>query len=119
MHVPWDNELLQSVMENLTEGLIISDPHGQVLQCNKAALQLHGFASSQERTLNLAEFSKTFQLSDFDGAVVALEQWPGYRSASRNHFNWRRLREGYDGQNIPAGDSRCESRITWHSSTLK
>ena len=77
MHVPWDSkQQLQSVIENLAEGLVICDLNGQVLQCNRAALELHGFASSQECALNLAEFTKTFQLSELDGAVVPLEQWP-------------------------------------------
>ena len=77
MHVSWDSkQQLQSVIENLTEGLVICDLNGQVLQCNKAALELHGFASSQECAFNLAEFTKIFQLSELDGGVVAFEQWP-------------------------------------------
>jgi PAS domain S-box-containing protein len=77
MHMPWDSkQQLQSVMENLTEGLVICDLNGQVLQCNKAALELHGFGSSEECAFNLAEFTKIFQLSELDGAVVAFEQWP-------------------------------------------
>jgi len=77
MNVLWDSQQqLQSVIENLAEGLVICDLNGQVLQCNKAALELHGFASSQECALSLAEFTKTFQLSELDGAVVPLEQWP-------------------------------------------
>ena len=77
MNVPWDSEKqLQSVIENLTEGLVICDLNGQVLQCNKAALELHGFATSQECALNVAEFTKIFQFSELDGAVVAVEQWP-------------------------------------------
>ena len=77
MHVPWDSkQQLQSVMENLAEGLVICDLNGQLLQCNKAALELHGFASSEECPFNLVEFTKIFLLSELDGAVVALERWP-------------------------------------------
>jgi len=77
MHVPWDSEeQLQSVIENLTEGLVICDLNGQVLQCNKAALELHGFVSSKDWALNAAAFTKIFELSELDGAVVSLEQWP-------------------------------------------
>jgi len=77
MHVPWDSkQQLQSVFENLTEGLVICDLNGQFVQCNKAALELHGFASSEECAFTLVEFTKIFQLSELDGAVVPLEQWP-------------------------------------------
>jgi len=67
---------LQSVIENLSEGLIVSDLNGHVLHWNHAAFEIHGFISPEECDLKLPEFSKIFELSDPDGSVLDLEQWP-------------------------------------------
>ncbi|HKB65597.1 MAG TPA: PAS domain-containing protein [Pyrinomonadaceae bacterium] len=67
---------LQMVIENLSEGLVVSDLNGQLLNWNRAALELHGFASLDECLLKLPEFAKIFELSDLAGCVLDLEQWP-------------------------------------------
>jgi PAS domain S-box-containing protein len=67
---------LQTVIENLSEGLVVSDLNGQLLNWNRAALDLHGFASLDECLLKLPEFANIFELADLDGSVLDLEQWP-------------------------------------------
>lgn len=67
---------LQTVIENLSEGLIVSNLDGQLLNWNRAALEIHGFASLEEGLLKLAEFTNIFELSDLDGSVLEIEQWP-------------------------------------------
>jgi PAS domain S-box-containing protein len=67
---------LQTVIENLSEGLVISDLNGQLLHWNKAALEVHGFSSTEECLLKLPEFTKIFELSELDGRVLDIEQWP-------------------------------------------
>ncbi len=67
---------LQTVIENLSEGLVVSDMDGQLLNWNRAALEIHGFASLDEALLKLPEFVNIFELSDMDGSVLDLEQWP-------------------------------------------
>ena len=67
---------LQTVIENLSEGLVVSDLNGQLLNWNPAALELHGFASLDECLLKLPEFANIFELADLDGSVLELEQWP-------------------------------------------
>ena len=67
---------LQTVIENLSEGLVVSDLSGQLLNWNRAALEIHGFSSLDECLLKLPEFTSIFELSDLDGSVLDIEQWP-------------------------------------------
>jgi PAS domain S-box-containing protein len=67
---------LQTVIENLTEGLIVSDLNGQTLLWNQAAMEIHGFASLEECLLKLPEFGKIFELSHLDGTILDIEEWP-------------------------------------------
>ncbi|HXA14725.1 MAG TPA: ATP-binding protein [Opitutaceae bacterium] len=71
------NEIqLQTIIENLGEGLVVSNLEGQLLHFNRAALKLHGFASLEEWRRHLAEFATIFELSTIDGAILPLDQWP-------------------------------------------
>ncbi|MDO8349866.1 MAG: PAS domain S-box protein, partial [Gallionella sp.] len=67
---------LQTIVENLTEGLVVSDLNGQVLQFNRAAQNLHGYGTQGEWRRRLPEFADTFELAAMDGTVWPLEQWP-------------------------------------------
>ena len=67
---------LQTVVENLTEGLVVSDLQGNLLHWNRAALEMHGLASLAEARRKLPEFTAIFELSTLDGAVLAVEDWP-------------------------------------------
>ena len=67
---------LQTVIENLSEGLIVSDSDGQLLNWNRAAMEIHGFNSLDECLLKLPEFAGIFEMSDLDGSVLDLAQWP-------------------------------------------
>jgi PAS domain S-box-containing protein len=67
---------LKTVIENLGEGVVVSDLTGQILHFNRAALAMHGFASLDEIRLHLREFADIFVLSSLDGTVLPIEQWP-------------------------------------------
>ncbi len=67
---------LKTIIENLTEGLVVADLDGQVLQFNRAAQNLHGYGSQDECRRCLPEFADTFELSAMDGTILPLEQWP-------------------------------------------
>jgi len=67
---------LRTIVENLTEGLAVSDLDGQLLHFNRAALDLHGFATLEECRRRLPEFADTFELAAMDGTVWPAEQWP-------------------------------------------
>jgi PAS domain S-box-containing protein len=67
---------LQTVIENLSEGLVVSDLKGQLLHFNRAALELHGFGSLEETRRHVNEFSAIFELAELDGTVLPVENWP-------------------------------------------
>jgi PAS domain S-box-containing protein len=67
---------LRTVVENLTEGLIVADLSGRLFRWNRTALKMHGFGSLDEARRRLPEFADIFELSTLDGTVVPLEQWP-------------------------------------------
>lgn len=66
----------QTIVENLTEGLAVSDLNGQLLHFNRAALDMHGFATLEETRRHLTEFADIFELSGMDGNVWPVDQWP-------------------------------------------
>jgi PAS domain S-box-containing protein len=67
---------LQTIVENLAEGVAVSDLSGQLLHFNRAALSMHGFGSLEECLRHLSEFTTAFELSAMDGTVLPLDQWP-------------------------------------------
>jgi len=67
---------LRTIIENLGEGLVVSSLDGQLIHWNRAALDMHGFDSLDEVRRGLSEFAGIFELSDMDGTVLPLEQWP-------------------------------------------
>jgi PAS domain S-box-containing protein len=69
-------ERLETIIENLHEGLVISDLNGQLTNFNQAGLKMHGFASLEEGLKNLPEFHQILELSALDGTVLKFEEWP-------------------------------------------
>jgi PAS domain S-box-containing protein len=68
-------EQLQTVIENLSEGLVISDLDGKLIHWNRSALEMHGFTSADEYLLHLSKFENIFELSTLDGSVLSLDKW--------------------------------------------
>ncbi len=69
-------ERLHRVVEQLTEGLVISDLEGRLLSWNRAALEMHGIPTLQEGLRLLPELTQIFELSDLEGRVLPTDQWP-------------------------------------------
>jgi PAS domain S-box-containing protein len=67
---------LQTIFENLNEGVVVSDLTGQLLHFNRAALALCGFKSIEEGLRPLPDFADTFELRRMDGAILPLGEWP-------------------------------------------
>ena len=116
-------ERLQTVSENLTEGLIISDLEGQLLHWNPASLKMHGFASIDECLLRMPEFTKILDLSTLDGSVLNLDQWPMSRAIRGElvrdcELRVRRLDTGverilsYGGTNVRDSSGRQAAFLT-------
>lgn len=65
-----------AVLENLHEGLVLSDLQGNLLHWNRAGLNLCGFSDIEEALVPRPEHAQTLELSDATGRVLALEEWP-------------------------------------------
>jgi len=108
---------LQTIVENLAEGLAVSNLEGRLLHFNRAALELHGFGSLEECHRQLAEFATIFELSTLDGRPLPLEQWPLARilrgeklrnqevRIRRHDSDWRRI-FNYGGTLVHDGGGR-------------
>ena len=69
-------ERLHLVVEQLTEGLVIANLEGRMLHWNRAALEMHGFATLDEGLRWMPEFERIFELSDSDGRILPFDEWP-------------------------------------------
>lgn len=79
-------ERLHTIIENLSEGLVISDLDGQLIHWNKPALEMHGFSSMEDCLVKIPEIQQLFELSTLDGTVLSLEQWPLPRIMAGEHL---------------------------------
>jgi PAS domain S-box-containing protein len=94
---------LQTIVENISEAVVVSDLNGQLLHFNQAALDMLGYASRDEGRRKFIELADTFELSDMDGAAWPVDQWPLARilrgeklhdveaRMRRIHADWQRV----------------------------
>jgi PAS domain S-box-containing protein len=68
-------ERLQTIIENLHEGLVISDLNGQLTHFNQAGLDMHGFTSLEEGLKKLPQFHEILEISALGGKVLKFEEW--------------------------------------------
>ncbi len=67
---------IDAILANMTEGIIIADPQGNVLLMNAVAAQIHNYTTSQDFQQNLEKFLDTFELHYTDGRFMPIEEWP-------------------------------------------
>jgi signal transduction histidine kinase len=93
---------LQTIIENLDEGVVVYDLDGELLHANHAAQELYGYASPQEFQRDVKKFADTFELSGMND-VLPQNEWPLARilrgeklrglevSVRRIHADWQRV----------------------------
>jgi len=67
---------LQTIVENISEAVVVSDLNGQLLHFNQAALEMLGYANLEEGRRNFSQLADTFELSGLDGTDWTVDQWP-------------------------------------------
>ena len=94
---------LRTIVDNLTEGLVVADLDGRLLQWNRAVLEMHGFDRPAPSPVPLARLPELFELSTEDGAILHLDEWPLSRilrgevvrdcelRVRRRDINWQRF----------------------------
>lgn len=94
---------LETVLDSMTGGLVVADLDGKVYHWNRAALEMHGFASLDECRRDLQDFRGIFEFSGLDGQAVPFENWPIMRILRGEQLkNWEVMlrRIGTDWQRI-------------------
>lgn len=67
---------LNALVNQMTEGLIIFDPEGNLLDMNPAALAIHGFDNASSLRKHLDRLAEVFELFDLKGRLLPPEEWP-------------------------------------------
>lgn len=89
----------EAIFNSMTEGLVVFDPEGQLLDMNPAALAIHRFKSVEAVRMQLAGFPNLNVLQDLDGRCLSLEEWPISRALRGETFS------GYEVQVFPTDGS--------------
>jgi PAS domain S-box-containing protein len=67
---------LQTILNNLTEGLVVANLETDLFYWNPAAVAMHGFAEAEEGRRYLRNFSENFELSTIPEGNLPLAEWP-------------------------------------------
>ncbi len=86
----------EAILNSMTEGLVLFDPHGNLLHMNPAALAIHRFKSVDAVRMHLGELPRRNALRDLDGNLLPVEQWPISRALRGETFS------NYEMQVYPA-----------------
>jgi PAS domain S-box-containing protein len=101
-----DVATLRALVNQMTEGLVIFDPQGRLLEMNRTALEIHGYeGQDQLPRWVLEELSDLFALFDLEGRPLPLDRWPISRVLRGEKFH------DYEVQ-----VTRCDTGKTWISS---
>jgi len=109
---------LSTMLENLTEGVVVADMDARLLYWNRAALEMHGFSAMEDCLRPLSELFPKFHFSDMHGHDIEFDRLPLSRiisgeklidwelRAERTDIEWQRVFSycgnlAYDGQGNP------------------
>ena len=91
---------LYAAFESIMDAVIITTLDGQLLLSNQAAMEIHGFKSSEEFRQALPNLKYLYELSTMDGAPLPYEEWPMTRILRGEIINNYRFRERRIGSNV-------------------
>ena len=67
---------LNAVLHQMTEGLVIFDPAGNLLDMNQAALTIHGLSDAAQLRRHLDNLPELFEMFDLQGRPLPTNEWP-------------------------------------------
>ncbi|HEV7765773.1 MAG TPA: PAS domain S-box protein [Thermoanaerobaculia bacterium] len=91
---------LHVVIDNLSQGVVITDLAGNYRHWNPAALAILGFSGSDDWREAMSQFSEIFEVSTLEGTSIPSDDWP-----------MRRIRRGEPVKNLEVRVSRRD--IDW------
>lgn len=74
--MPLSHAKYETVFRTMSEGVVVIDAAGQVVDVNPAALRMHGWTTRDEALLALPALDQVFECFDLDGAPVPVADWP-------------------------------------------
>ncbi len=87
-HRTWQRlPIMEAIFDQMTEGLVIFDSEGNLLDMNPAALAIHGFDDVRRLQRHLSTLTDTFELFDLAGDRLPVEQWPIGRALRGETFD--------------------------------
>lgn len=66
----------QAVIANMTEGVILADADGTIVDWNQAALYMHGYTDAADVRLSIASMAERVEAYDTDGQLIPTHLWP-------------------------------------------
>jgi PAS domain S-box-containing protein len=78
---------LQTVLDSITDGVVIADVQGNLVSMNPAALAIHGYQSVEQVHRHMFDFKNTFELFDAAGRSLPMEQSPMARALRAEAFS--------------------------------
>ena len=85
-------EQLRSVLENMSEGIMLFDPQANVIYQNPASLRIHGYTSAEDGRIQREELPTVFKGWDKTGRPLSFEEWPIARVCRHERFQDQVLR---------------------------
>lgn len=82
---------LQGVLNGLSEGVLVFDPTGRVMDTNPAALNLLRFDAANDAHLSLEEYAEFLEVCDLSGRALPVEAWPVNRILRGESFSGEEL----------------------------
>ncbi len=79
-------ERFRSVMDNMSEGLLIFDAEGNFTYQNPASLRIHGFGMPEAGHVEKENLPATWKGLDENGHPIPFEDWPVFRVLRGEHF---------------------------------
>lgn len=67
---------LQTILNSITEGLVVADLNGTLFYWNPTAVTMHGFTDAAEGQRQLRELTEIFELATLSEEPLPLEEWP-------------------------------------------
>lgn len=78
---------LQTILNNMHEGLVLAKPSGEITAFNQSALRMHGFTSTEEILNKLSDHPNFFEIYNIDHNPIPPEEWPLAKILRRDHFS--------------------------------
>src|SRR5690242_18762284 len=77
----------KAVLNILSEGVIVTDQHGDIVEVNPAAVRMHGWSSREEALGELRDVAADFQVRTLGGEVARYEEYPIFRILAGESFS--------------------------------